>query len=135
MLVEVNYLAVIVAAIAAIVVGFLWYGPLFGKQWMMLRGMDPTSMKGMKFPADKFAIQFIASLVTAFFIAEFAAWLGAGDLIGALLLGFWIWLGFFATTMLDPVLWEKSSWKLYLLNISQRLVSLLVMAAIIGMWQ
>ncbi|HLD39833.1 MAG TPA: DUF1761 family protein, partial [Candidatus Nanoarchaeia archaeon] len=33
-----NYLAVLVAAIAAYVVGFLWYGPVFGKKWMALMG-------------------------------------------------------------------------------------------------
>src|SRR5579859_3870061 len=135
MLVNVNWLAIVAAAIAAMVIGTLWYGPLFGKQWMKLRGMDPESMKGMKFPADKFAIQFVASLLTAFFIAQFMMWVGAANVAGALVLAFWIWLGFYATTMLDSVLWEKAPWQLYILNVAQRLVTLLVMAAILGAWR
>jgi hypothetical protein len=134
MLIVVNYLAVIAAAVAAMVVGFLWYGPLFGKQWMKLRGMDPSSMAGGKFPADKFAIQFVASLVTAFFLAEFMMWVGAFTMAGMLVLAGWVWLGFYATTMLDSVLWEKAPWLLYMFNAAQRLVTLLVMAAIIGLW-
>ena len=40
--IEINYLAVILATIAAVVVGFVWYSPaLFGNQWAKLRGMDP----------------------------------------------------------------------------------------------
>ena len=30
---EINYLAVIVAAIVGFSIGSLWYGPLFGKTW------------------------------------------------------------------------------------------------------
>jgi hypothetical protein len=135
MLVVVNYFAVIVAAVAAMAVGFVWYGPLFGKQWMKLSGKDPESMKGMKFPVDKMIMQFVASLMTAFFLAEFAMWVGAGTLTGVLILAFWVWVGFYATTLLDSVLWEKAPWELYILNVAHRLVSLLVMALIIGAWR
>lgn len=44
--VAVNYLAVVVAAIIYLVVGFLWYGPLFGRRWMALMNITPSSMAG-----------------------------------------------------------------------------------------
>ena len=41
-----NWLAVAVAVVAAMVVGFLWYGPVFGGTWMAANGF---SMEGEKF--------------------------------------------------------------------------------------
>ncbi len=34
MMFQINLLAVVVCAIASMVLGMLWYGPLFGKKWM-----------------------------------------------------------------------------------------------------
>ena len=42
--VEINYLAVLVAAIASMALGFLWYGPLFGNQWK-----KQSKLRGQKF--------------------------------------------------------------------------------------
>lgn len=38
-LTDVNWLAIVAAAVAAFVVGFLWYGPLFGKRWADAMGL------------------------------------------------------------------------------------------------
>ena len=47
--VEINYLAVLVAGVAAVAVGFLWYGPLlFAKPWMKLMGHTKETMEGAK---------------------------------------------------------------------------------------
>jgi len=41
---SVNWLAVLVAAVAQMIVGFIWFSPaLFGKTWMVLHGIDPNS--------------------------------------------------------------------------------------------
>jgi hypothetical protein len=135
MLIEVNFWAVLVAAIASFFIGWLWFSVLFVKLWMKLHGTDPESVKGMPMPFGKMAIEFVTALVTAYFIAEFAAWVGVGSVAGGLLLGFWIWLGFYATALVGPVLWEKVPVKLYALSAGRWLVSLLVMAAIIGAWR
>ena len=49
---EPNWLAVVIAAVVSIVLGFLWYGPLFGKTWMRMTGhtkkdMEMAKKKGM----------------------------------------------------------------------------------------
>ena len=137
MLVEINYLAVLVATVASFVVGFAWYSPLlFIKPWMQLRGLDyhAEMSKGMKMPYGIMTVEFCSTLVIAFFIAEFAAWVGVGVWLDGLVLGFWIWRGFYATTMLGPVLWEKVPLKLYAISAGRWLVSLLVMGAILGAW-
>ena len=138
MLVEVNYWAVLVATVASFVIGWAWYSPLlFVKPWMKLRGLDfsATQAGGMKMPYHLMAIEFVTTLIIAYFIAEFAAWVGAGSALGGIVLGFWIWLGFYATTMVGPVLWEKVPLKLYAITAGRWFVSILVMAAIIGAWR
>jgi hypothetical protein len=45
--ITINYAAVLLAAVANMVVGMLWYGPLFGKQWQALMGFNADSMKSI----------------------------------------------------------------------------------------
>src|SRR6266568_1414389 len=77
-MVHVNYLAILVAAVAVFVLGWLWYSPLlFFKPWMRLRGMDPVAaMAGAKMPAGKLLIELVRCLVLACVIARLVALLG-----------------------------------------------------------
>ena len=45
---DVNLLAVLAAAVATMVLGAIWYGPLFGKSWMSAHGYTPEKLAGMK---------------------------------------------------------------------------------------
>ena len=49
---EINYWAVVVAALSAFVVGWMWYGPLFGKSWMELNGF--TDRDSLLFRIDSY---------------------------------------------------------------------------------
>ncbi len=130
---EVNYLAVLVAAIASMVVGSLWYSPLlFGKVWMHLAGMhEHDAKKGM---GQAMMLQFIASLVTAYVLAHFMFYTNANMIVDGLQGAFWIWLGFVATSMMGDAIFAKKPWKLYFINSFHYLASLLVMGAIIAAW-
>ena len=134
--VSINYLAVLVATVAAIVLGFVWYGPLFGKTWMNLMDIDKKKMgeakkKGM---AANYVIMIISTLVMSYILAHFVKYLGATDIAGALQTAIWIWLGFIATVQIGIVLWEGKPWKLYFLNTAYWLVNLAVMATILALW-
>ena len=134
--VAINYTSVLVAAIASFVVGWLWYGPLFGKQWMTMMGYTKESMKTMKMkPGRAMTLGFISMLVMAFVVANFAALWGAVGAGGALTLTFWIWLGFIATVLLGSVLWEDRAPKLYFFNIAYHFVALFVMTLVIVLWK
>ncbi len=136
--VDVNYLAVLIAGIASMVIGGLWYSPiLFGKQWMALMGITPEKIaeskgKGM---AKLYAMNFVAALLMACVLARFAGLLGVSNASSALQLGFWVWIGFIATVMIGSVLWESKPWKLYFINVSYQLVNLLVTVLIVGLWK
>ena len=132
----INFVAVVAAAVASIVLGFLWYGPLFGKQWIALMNFDKKKMSEMKNKGmgKTYAIMIIGTLVTSYVLAHFVDYLDATTVAGALTAAFWIWLGFVATVILGGVLWEGKPWKLYFLNAAYYLVNLAVMAVILAVW-
>jgi hypothetical protein len=139
-MVDVNYLAVLASAIASMVIGALWYGPLFGKQWIAMMGwteeqMNSAKAKGM---GKSYALMFVGSLLMAYVLSHaiiFASdYLAIFGLSAGLTAGFWNWLGFIAPVTLGSVLWENKSWKLWMLNNAYYLVTLLVMGSILSLW-
>lgn len=64
---NINWLAIVAAAVLPLVTGFLWYGPLFGKAWMKESGMTEEKAKQMN-PAKTYGIAVILSFFIAFSI-------------------------------------------------------------------
>lgn len=124
---------VIVGAIAAFVIGALWYSPvLFLNAWLKelkisKKDMEKSKKKGM---VTEMIIAFLKTLVFAAVLALAIKAFKPYTLLAYIQVGLMLWLGFIATTMLDPVLWEKKSLNLYLINVSQHLVSVVVMSII-----
>jgi len=136
----INYLTVLLAAVATFIIGFLWHGPLFGKQWMKLSNISAAEAEaGKAAMAGKMWMYllpaFLQQLVMAYVLAHFVYMWGASDIISSLELAFWIWLGFIATVLLNGVLWEKRTVPLYLFNIVYHFVSLASMTIILAMWK
>jgi hypothetical protein len=134
-----NSLAILVAAISTMVVGFLWYSPLlFGKPWMKEMGYDPNDiakteeMKKNAGPA--YGGSFVASLISAFTLALILHGLRAEDLHFGLMASFHIWLGFVATVQFTGALFTKQSMKLFAINTGYQLVCYLVMGLILTVW-
>ncbi len=132
-MVHVNYVAVIVAAVAAFVLGWLWYSPLlFYKPWMRLRGMDPAAaMAGAKMPMGKLVIELLRCFVLAYIIARFVAHLGVSSWMGAVHFGFFVWLGFPVIILTGSVLWENIPWKVAAIHAGDWLVKMLVIPIIV----
>ena len=136
--ISVNLLAVLVAGVAGMAIGALWYSPiLFGKMWMRLSGMDMAKMgeykkKGM---GKSYFMAFIGILVMAYVLAHFLIIGEAITISDALQIAFGLWLGFIVTTKLGDVLWGDDPVALYILNIAQYLVAISVMSIILTFWQ
>lgn len=125
---DVNIGAVLVAAIANIVLGTIWYSSsLFGKVWMKHSHINPS--KGHMKAA--YIGGFVTSFVTAFVLLYLFQYFGVGQMAEASFLAFVFWLGFYATTGLGSVLWEKKPVRLYLVHAGYSLVSLQVMSSIL----
>lgn len=131
--VTINFVAVLIATIANMVIGMLWYGPLFGKQWLELMRIDPKKqMEKMKskIPLSMLGA-FIAALVMSYILSYSVDYAEAKSAIDGAVHSFWVWLGFIATVTLGSVLWEGKPVKLYLLNAAYHLVTLVVMGVIL----
>jgi hypothetical protein len=136
--IEINFTAVVLAALANMVIGMLWYGPLFGKKWQELMGFTRESMKSMKMTAGQAIVGgCVTALIMSYILAHDAFVWGAffgtsvTPFVFALQLAFWIWLGYVATTQVGVVLWEGRPWKLFFLNAGNMLVSLIAMSLIL----
>jgi hypothetical protein len=135
----INFWAVLVCAIAAMVLGFLWYSPiLFANPWMRLMGFDPNDkarIAEMQKGAGKmYLLSFVASIVSAIVLAKIIIVMGAITIPRGMKIGFAVWLGFVTTVQLTGALFSKQPNKLYLINTGYQLVCYLAMGAILAKW-
>lgn len=135
----VNLWSVLVAAIATMILGFLWYSPfLFAKPWTLAMGYDPNDkvrMDEMRKGAGKlYGITFIASLISAFVLAKIIDVTTVNSALYGMKIGFAVWLGFVTTVQLTSTLFKKRPIKLYLIDTGYQLVCYLVMGAILAKW-
>jgi hypothetical protein len=136
---EVNLWSVLVAAVATMVVGFLWYSPvLFARPWMLAMGYDPEDKAKLeqmrKSAGPAYAISFVASLVMAFVLAKIIDIATVDSAFYGMKIGFAVWLGFVTTVQLTAKLFGNQSTKLYLINTGYQLVCYLAMGAILAVW-
>ncbi len=135
-MVGINYLAVLVAAAVAFVMGGLWYSPLlFGKAWAKLRGIDSTGAAGAQMRPPEILAEFVRGLIVAVVLAGFVLHLGVVNLVGAIYLGLAVWIGFQATSIVGAVIHEHYPLKLYAIHAGDALAKTLVMAVILGVWR
>ena len=130
-----NWVMVLVAAVAAMVLGYLWYSPiLFGKEWMELTGIKMGKGVTKKKMFIIFGFGFLAVVITSFVLKQFIDLFYIVNLFDAVQLSFWIWFGFVATTLISGILYEGKSWKLFVINSGYQLASIMLMAVILSYW-
>ena len=134
---QINYMAVAAAAVINMLVGYAWFGPLFGKAWLKTLGMSKDQMKAPKGAemAKIYGVAVISALIMAYVLVHFIeASGGATSASTGAIIGFWAWLGFVATTTLGGVLWEKKSLTWFLITASYYLVVLVINGALLAVW-
>ncbi len=130
---EVTALPVLLAGLANVIIGFIWYNPkVFGDAWITMSGLDREAMaKNTKMMPLMALIGLVTSIVMAYVLAHFYIAWGVWDWIGAAELSFWIWLGFVMPPALGVFLWEGKSFKLVLINAGFWFVSMIAMGVIL----
>ncbi len=135
--VVVNYGAVVLAALSAMVVGSIWYMPsVLGNTWMKLAGIKPDKNFPKKDMAQLYIGALVTSLLTAYILAHVSflsnSFYGNSFLQDTLSTAFWLWLGIMACRLWVHDSFEGRPRKLTLLNGANDLVTIIVMALIIG---
>jgi hypothetical protein len=136
----VNVWAVLVAAVATMVVGFLWYSPaLFANSWMKLMGYDPNDKAKIaemqKGAAPSYVMSLVASILAAFVLGKLISLSGFSNAVDGLKIGLVVWLGFVTTVQFTNALFSRQRNRLYMINTGYQLVSYVVMGAILGAWR
>ena len=132
-LVEVNLLAVLVAAVLNMLIGALWYSPLlFAERWMALAGKTPDGLRGSMIRG--YVLSFVGALVMALVLAQVITLMQARLLLEGILVGFLVWLGFVVTTSSTTVLFEGRSLELHAINSGYQLAALIVMGGLLAVW-
>ncbi len=139
--VPINWWAVLVATIVKFVLGGIWFSPpVFAKQWQALTKVSQADMRA------GFAKAAVVDLITTFIMAWVLAHavryaMGSGAMAGmpawgqGATAGFFNWLGFIGAVQLGVTVYENRPLKLWLIGNTYQLISLVVMGAILAVWQ
>ncbi len=133
----INLWAVLLATLSSMVTGFLWYSrPVMGDRWMKLSGI--TEEQIAKSPVPAYIATIISSFVTALVLAGAASisqgFYGGNSLVNALLTALILFAGFTAARFITHDAFDRRPWSLTLLNLGYELITLVVMALIIGLF-
>jgi hypothetical protein len=140
----VNHVAVFLCVLLAMPLGFLWFGPLFGRTWLRQMGMEHVPPPGGAAMAKSTLIYAGGSLLMAYVLAHsLEIWRPSTWQIGpdaapwvyALNGAFWNWLGFFLPLQMGRVAWEQRGWGLVAINAGFDATRLLLFACILSYWR
>jgi hypothetical protein len=130
--VDLNWVAIIVAAIIPMVLGALWYSPiLFADPWMRAVGRTREELGDASLG---YLLSAIAALVSAYVLARIVKWAEVDDLWNGALLGVFVWAGFVATVLAVTTFFAGRPRTLWLINAGYQLVALVLMGALLGAW-
>jgi hypothetical protein len=129
----INWLAVIVAALAAFAVGAVWYGPLFSRAWQQLNALSDEAVQ--QDAARTFGGAFVLTLVAAFGLAMILQLHPAPDLGAGLSVGVVIGLAFVASSLGINYLFARKALRLYLIDAGYLVLMFAVMGVILGAWR
>lgn len=129
-----NIWAVLVATLSTMVVGSIWYTPkVFGDRWMRLANVDPDRAPSAVGPI---LITLVVSFISAIVLAGAATVVhdsyGGSFMGNTLITGGALWAGFTASRFVTHDAFEGRPSALTTLNIAHELVTVMVMALIIG---
>jgi len=135
-LTNINYLAVLVAALSAFAIGSIWYSPLmFGKSWQNALGLSEEDIKDANM-FKIFGTSFLLMLVMAFGLAIlFNALNPNGSYwLSGLKQGLFIGVFFISTSYGVNILYQRKPFALWAIDSGYQVLLLAIMGLIIGAW-
>lgn len=138
--ISVNYWAILLGAVLSMIVGAVWYGPLFGKKWMEIIGADPGDAESMvqmqKSAGPLYLIQFLLTLFQVLVLAHLIADTAR---VGGLERSLWIWAAFVVPTLAGSVMWTRQSGRLkrqrFLIQAGYQLIMFAIYGLLLQYWK
>ena len=133
---DVNWLAILVCGIVSMIVGSIWYGPLFGKAWQKHFNFTKKEQEqGMKDMPKTYAQMFVGSLITTFVLAVVISMAPQPSATAGMTGAFWLWVGFIVAVKYSEVLFEKKPLQVFFIESGYYLIFLTIAGAILGTWR
>ena len=132
-----NILAILACGVASLVIGFVWYGPLFGKAWAGYTGWTEEKIKTISGSrmARTYFLTFLAALVTAF-ILDVIGWAIHTETVGqGFFLGLWTGIGFAAMAFATTHLFEHKPAGLWLIVSGYQIAYQAAAGVILALWR
>jgi hypothetical protein len=127
---HVSYLAIALATVSAMVLGFLWYGPILGKQWMKLNNTTEEEIQKRGPMWKPIVVTSIMYLIASFGLSMYLGKepsVSFGAFAGFATAFFWI-----GTSKFNNVTYEGQSKKLWLINFGYDILVYTIMGIVIG---
>lgn len=132
---SINFFPVIAAAVINMALGILWYSPVvFGKIWIKAMGKTAEESGNQANPLI-YVINTISSLIFAYILAHIMKFASIDNFESGVIIGFWVWLGFVATTVIPGYLYERRPKLLYFIFIFYQLFSICSMGGLLAVWK
>jgi hypothetical protein len=132
MTLDINWLAVLIAAVVTFVLGGLWYGPLFGKVWRVAEGQTEPQPGHQKHPAFVYGLAFVLMLIAAAFLAVFVG--RDPNVPRAIGVGLVVGFGWVATSFGVNYLFAGRRLVLFAIDAGYNVVLFALMGLIIGLF-
>ncbi len=132
---NINFLAVIVSTVISMVMGAMWYGPLFGKPWMKEVGYTEEDLKKDFNPAKTYGLTMLLQFVIVYVLARLIGYTGAEGVAEGLRLAFLCWIGFTGATTGITYLFERKTLRFFLINSGYHLVVMLIAGVVLTVWR
>lgn len=130
-----NWIAILAAGIAAWALGALWYSPLlFGKAWQKESGLSEESIKNANMPLI-FGTSAVMMIIMSAGLAMFFQGDETMNAVKGLQMGLMTGLLFVATSTAINYLYQRKSFKLWLIDAAYQVALLALAGTIVGAWQ
>ena len=100
---EVNWIGVVILAVFNMIVGALWYGPLFGRLWLRIIGKQAEELRSS---AGMYVLSFVGAVVAAYVLNVVVSGLGLTAWWWGAIAGAVVWVGMGATGTLTFSIFE-----------------------------
>jgi hypothetical protein len=133
---DINWLAILVAAIAYFMLGAVWYSKaLFGTKWAAVVGLDMTDPNKSKGMAKMMTGTFVLILIACMGIAMLVTRMDLSVLPSALKLGLITGICFATTAVSISFIYESRPTALYFIDCGYHLAGHLIAAIILVLWR
>lgn len=133
--VDINYLAVFVCGIISMLIGAMWYGPVFGKAWMKEVGYTEDDLKKDFNPGKTYGLAVVSHIFMALVLAYLLQLTNASAIMDSIRISLSAWFGFIFLTMFINSLFARKTFRLVAIDSGYQLVNMILFGIILILWR